>query len=180
MAKIVFVVAAARNGVIGSGGRIPWRLPSDMKGFKQTTWGRPMIMGRKTWDSIGRPLPGRETIVVTRDASFRADGAHVAQTPDAALALAQERAEAMGVNEIMVVGGAEIYRALAQRADRIVLTEVDMAPEGDAFFPAPDPAVWTEVATETPPRAEKDDAAIVIRTFERRPDRQAPPAIATL
>lgn len=168
MAKIVFVVAVARNGVIGANGAMPWRLPSDLKRFKEWTWGKPMIMGRKTWDSIGRPLPGRETIVVTRDEAFSPDGAHVAHSVEAALALARQRATAMGVDEIMVVGGADIFRALAPKADRIVLSEVDLAPPGDVLFPPVDPAIWREVSTERPPRAEKDDAAIVIRTFERK------------
>ncbi len=167
MAKIVFIVAAARNGVIGSNGAMPWRLPSDLKRFKQWTLGKPMVMGRKTWDSIGRPLPGRETIVVTRDETFHAEGAHVARTPDAALALAQQRATAMSADEVVVVGGAEIYRALMPHADRIVLTEVDMTPEGDALFVAPDREVWKEISVERPPRSEKDQAAVVIRTFER-------------
>ena len=167
MAKIVLVAAVARNGAIGVKGGLPWRMPSDLKHLRATTWGRPMIMGRKTFDSIGKPLPGRETIVVTRDQSFARDGVHVVRSIDAALALGHERAKAMGVDEIMVVGGAELYRATLDVADRIVLSEVDLAPEGDAFFPALDMSRWREVSRETPPRGEKDDAAFTVRVLER-------------
>ena len=167
MAKIVLVAAVARNGAIGAKGGLPWRLPSDLKRFRETTWGRPMVMGRKTFDSIGKPLPGRETIVVSRDAGFAREGVHVAGSVEAALDLAAQRAQAMGVDEIMVVGGGELYRATLARADRIVLTEVDLAPEGDAFFPALDSREWREVSRETPPRGEKDDASFVVRRLER-------------
>lgn len=167
MAKIVLVAAVARNGAIGAKGGLPWRLPSDLKHLRETTWGRPMVMGRKTFDSIGRPLPGRETIVVTRDESFAREGVHVARSVEDALALGELRAKAMGVDEIMVIGGGELYRATLDRADRIVLSEVDLAPEGDAFFPALDPGQWREVARATPPKGEKDDAAFIVRTLER-------------
>ena len=167
MAKIVLVAAVARNGAIGVKGGLPWRLPSDLKHLRETTWGRPMVMGRKTFDSIGKPLPGRETIVVTRDQAFARDGVHVVRSIDDALALGASRAQAMGVDEIMVIGGGELYRATLDRADRIVLSEVDLAPEGDAFFPALDPGQWREVARETPPKSEKDDAAFIVRTLER-------------
>lgn len=167
MAKIVLVAAVARNGAIGVKGGLPWRLPSDLKHLRETTWGRPMVMGRKTFDSIGKPLPGRESIVVTRDASFARDGVHVVRTIDAALALGEERAKAMGVDEIMVIGGGELYRATLDRADRLVLSEVDLAPEGDAFFPEIDMNRWREVSRHTPPRGEKDDASFTVRTLER-------------
>ncbi|MEI2734597.1 MAG: dihydrofolate reductase [Rhodoblastus sp.] len=167
MAKIVLVAAVARNGAIGVKGGLPWRLPSDLKHLRETTWGRPMVMGRKTFDSIGKPLPGRETIVVTRDQAFARDGVHVVRSIDDALALGASRAQAMGVDEIMVIGGGELYRATLDRADRIVLSEVDLAPEGDAFFPELDMSQWREVARKTPPRAEKDEAAFTVRILER-------------
>jgi dihydrofolate reductase len=167
MPKLVFVVAAARNGAIGKAGALPWRLPSDLKRFRETTWGRPMVMGRKTYRSIGKPLPGRETIVVTRDPSFAAEGVHVAATIEAALEIGAARAKAMGVDEIMVVGGAEIYAALLPQANRVVLTEVDMAPDADAFMPPFDPGRWTEVSREAPARGPKDEAEFVIRVLER-------------
>ena len=165
MPKLVFVVAAGRNGAIGKAGALPWRMPSDLKHLRETTWGRPMIMGRKTFVSIGKPLPGRETIVVTRDPSFAFEGVHVARDVDEALAIGAARAQAMGVDEIMVVGGAEIYAALLPRADRIVLSEVDLAPEADAFFSAP--AGWREVSRERREPGPKDDAAFTIRVLER-------------
>jgi len=167
MAKIVLVAAVARNGAIGVRGGLPWRLPSDLKHLRETTWGRPMIMGRKTFDSIGKPLPGRETIVVTRDQTFARDGVHVVRAIDDALALGHERAKAMGVDEIMVVGGGDIYRAVLDRADRIVLSEVDLTPEGDAFFPTLDMKQWREVSREARLRGEKDDADFVVRILER-------------
>ena len=167
MAKIVFIVAVARNGVIGSAGALPWRLPGDLKRFREATWGRPMIMGRRTFESIGKPLPGRETIVVTRDPAFGAEGVLVARSPDAALDMAQARAKAMGVDEVMVVGGSEIFAALLPRADRIVLTQVDLTPPGDATFPPLDPADWNEVSRETPDRGPKDEAEYTIMIFER-------------
>ena len=167
MAKIVLVAAVARNGAIGVKGGLPWRLPSDLKHLRETTWGRPMVMGRKTFDSIGKPLPGRETIVVTRDQTFARDGVHVARSIEDALALGELRAQAMGVDEIMVIGGGELYRATLDRADRIVLSEVDLAPEGDAFFPEIDMTRWREVSRKTPPRGEKDEAAFTVRTLER-------------
>ena len=167
MAKIVLVAAVARNGAIGVKGGLPWRLPSDLKHLRETTWGRPMVMGRKTFDSIGKPLPGRETIVVTRDGAFARDGVHVARSIEDALALGELRAQAMGVDEIMVIGGGELYRATLDRADRIVLSEVDLAPEGDAFFPEIDMTRWREVSRKTPPRGEKDEAAFTVRTLER-------------
>ena len=167
MAKIVLVAAVARNGAIGVKGGLPWRLPSDLKHLRETTWGRPLVMGRKTFDSIGKPLPGRETIVVTRDQAFARDGVHVARSIEDALALGELRAQAMGVDEIMVIGGGELYRATLDRADRIVLSEVDLAPEGDAFFPEIDMTRWREVSRKTPPRGEKDEAAFTVRTLER-------------
>lgn len=167
MAKIVLVAAVARNGAIGTKGGLPWRMPSDLKHLRETTWGHPMIMGRKTFDSIGKPLPGRETIVVTRDPSFAREGVHVVGSVDEAVALGEARAKAMGVDAIMVVGGADIYRATLDRADCLVLSEVDLAPEGDAFFPSIDPATWRETSRRTPPKAEKDDASFTVRVLER-------------
>ena len=167
MAKIVLVAAVARNGAIGVKGGLPWRLPSDLKHLRETTWGRPMVMGRKTFDSIGKPLPGRETIVVTRDATFAREGVHVVRSIDDALALGHERAKAMGVDEIMVVGGGELYRATLDVADRIVLSEVDLAPDGDAFFPEFDMRRWREVSRTGPLRGEKDEASFIVRVLER-------------
>jgi dihydrofolate reductase len=166
--KLAFVVAVAKNGVIGRGGGLPWRLPSDLKHFKKLTMGKPILMGRRTWDSIGRPLPGREAIVITRDLNFSADGAHVAHSIDAGLALAQEQAKRMGADTIMIVGGSDLFAALLDRADIIHLNEVDLEPEGDVLFPPLDPARWVEVACEAPPRAANDEANVRFLTYARR------------
>ncbi|MBN9587747.1 MAG: diacylglycerol kinase [Alphaproteobacteria bacterium 64-11] len=140
MSDIVLVVAAADNGVIGASGRIPWHLSDDLKRFKALTLGRTVVMGRKTWDSLPRkPLPGRDNVVITRDRSWRADGAIVAATPEAAIALAK--------GDAMVIGGAEVYRALLSRANRIELTEVHGTFAGDAAFVF-DRRDWRETARE--------------------------------
>jgi dihydrofolate reductase len=166
--KLAFVVAVGKNRVIGHGGGLPWRLSTDLKHFKALTMGKPILMGRRTWDSIGRPLPGRETIVVTRDANFSAEGAHVAHSIEAGLELAEEQATRLQADTIMIVGGSDIFAALLDRADIIHLTEVDLAPEGDVLFPSLDPTRWVEVACETPPRAANDEANVRFMTFARR------------
>ncbi|HLX98800.1 MAG TPA: dihydrofolate reductase, partial [Roseiarcus sp.] len=143
---LVLVAAVARNGVIGAGGGIPWR--SDLKRFKALTWGKPMVMGRKTFASIGRALPGRETIVVTRDPAFLPPGVLVAHAIDAALDLADERARVMEADEIVIAGGAEIYAQTIKRASRLFITEVALDAEGEARFPPIDPGEWREVRRE--------------------------------
>jgi dihydrofolate reductase len=146
---LTIVAAVAKNSVIGGGNKLLWHLPSDLKHYREATWGKPMIMGRKTYESIGRPLPGRETIVVTRDARFTApEGVHIVSTIEAALACAQERALAMGADEIILAGGGELYRALLDRVDRLRMTFVDLEPEGDAFFPQIDWSQWREIRRE--------------------------------
>ncbi len=144
--KISFIVAVARGGVIGHQGGLPWRLSADLRYFKRTTMGRPLVMGRKTWDSIGRPLPGRENLVVSRQPDFAPLGVRVIHDLDEALALARRIAEADGVDEIMVIGGAQIFDALRPRADRIYLTEIHAPIPGDVFFAPPDPARWSETS----------------------------------
>ena len=145
---LIFIVAVAKNGVIGGDNKLLWRLSGDLKRFKALTMGKPMIMGRKTFESIGKPLPGRQTIVVTRDTSWRHEGVHVAHDLAGACVLAQEVGQSMGASEITVVGGAEIYRQLLPQADRIEWTEVHLTPEGDALFPSLDPKDWRESARE--------------------------------
>lgn len=141
--RVTLVAAVARNGVIGREGGLPWRLPADLRRFRALTWGHPVVMGRRTWESIGgRPLPGRRNIVVTRRPGYRAPGAEVAGSPEAALMLAA------GADEVMVIGGGELYAAFLPLAGRILLTEVDAEPEGDARFPDLDPTEWEEVARE--------------------------------
>jgi dihydrofolate reductase len=165
---LVLVAAVARNGVIGGDNRLLWKLRSDMRHFRTLTMGRPMIMGRRTFESIGQALPGRETIVVTRgDAAFPA-GVHRATSIDAALALGQERAQAMGAPEVIVAGGAELYRELIDRCDRLEITEVDLSPEGDARFPDIDPKTWREVRREGHPPADGDETSFTFVGYERQ------------
>lgn len=164
-ALLSLIVARARNGVIGRDNKIPWRLSSDMRRFKATTMGKPVVMGRKTWDSFPtKPLPGRPNLVLSRDPGFRAEGAWTFSALPTALAAAR----AMTQEEICIVGGGALYAETLPVADRIYLTEVDAAPEGDAFFPAFDESAFREVAREAFPAAPKDEHAFVIRTLERR------------
>jgi len=141
---IALIAAVAENGVIGRAGGLPWRLSGDLKHFKAVTLGKPVVMGRKTFQSIGKPLPGRTNIVVTRDPDFRADGIETVPDLAAALERAQEIAGADG--EVMVIGGGDVYRQALPSADRLYLTEVHAAPDGDAHFPAFDRAGWREAS----------------------------------
>ena len=161
------VVAVARNGVIGGDNRLLWKLRSDMVHFRAITMGKPMIMGRRTWDSIGRPLPGRESIVVTRDTSFKAEGAHVVHDIQAALTLAQERAKAMNAAEIVLAGGGDLYAQMLDQCDVLHVTEVDLAPQGDATFPKIDPKIWREVSRESHEAQQGDEAAYSFVTYMR-------------
>jgi dihydrofolate reductase len=165
--KLTLVVAVAKNGVIGRDGRLPWRLSSDMKRFKQTTMGKPVLIGRKTWESLQvRPLPGRENLVLTRDPNIKVEGAWVYTSLDAMLAAGRAMATASGADEVCVIGGAQLYRATLPLADRIVLTEVNLEPEGDARLDL-DLARWREVSREHVERGPKDDADFVVRVLER-------------
>ncbi len=147
MIDLVLVVARARNGVIGVDGRLPWHLPADLRRFKALTVGKPVIMGRKTFESIGKPLPGRHNIVLTGTADWHAEGVTVASNLAEAIAAAglDPRARA---SEIMVIGGARVYAEALPSATRLELTEVDAAPAGDTHFPPLDPARWRETARE--------------------------------
>jgi dihydrofolate reductase len=166
---LVIAAAVARNGAIGRGNRLPWRMPGDLAHFRDITMGKPMIMGRLTYESIGRVLPGRDSIVVTRAAHGPpAPGLFYARDPDEALRSGQERAAAMGADEIMLIGGAQLFAALMPRARRLRLTFVDLAPEADVFFPAIDPALWQEEARHVPARHPGDEAACVFVDFRRR------------
>ena len=142
MSRIAFVVARDRNGVIGRGGALPWRLPDDLKHVRALTLGKPLIMGRRTYESIGRPLPDRMNIVLTRDASYHPEGVRVARTAEAALAIAGD------APEVIVFGGADVFSSFLPQAERIYLTEVDADVGGDTYFPALDPAQWRELETE--------------------------------
>lgn len=166
--EIVFVVAVAENGVIGANGAMPWRLKSDLARFKALTTGRPVVMGRKTFDSIGRPLPGRTNIVITRDTGFRAAGAVVTHSFSDAKAIATGDALRRFATEIAVIGGAEIYAQWMAIADRLELTEVHAAPEGDTRFPPIDLAAWQEVARERHPAGPQDSVDFSYVTYRRR------------
>jgi dihydrofolate reductase len=170
-ARIAFVVAVARNGVIGRQGKLPWRVSSDLKRFKAITFGKPVIMGRKTWESLPkRPLPGRANIVITRDRGYETEGAVV--TASVAEALAQARRTES--EEICVIGGSDIFRQMLPMADRLYLTEIDLSPEGDVVFPPLDPKAWRETSRETHVRAQGDDAGFVLRVLDRvAPARQS-------
>jgi dihydrofolate reductase len=157
----------ARNGIIGANGGLPWRLSSDLKRFKALTWGKPLVMGRKTFESIGRVLPGRETIAVTRDPAFAPPGVFVAHNLDAALDLATERTYAVGADEIIIGGGAEIYAQTIARASRLFITEVALDAEGEARFPPIGPHEWREISRETGERGERDDADFAFVSYER-------------
>src|SRR4029450_6011160 len=149
--EIVLIVAVAENGVIGAGGAIPWRLKSDMARFRALTTGKPVVMGRKTFASIGRPLPGRTNIVVTRDLGFRADGVVVTHSFTDAKAIATGDALRRFATEIAVIGGAEIYAQWMECADRLEITEVHDRPDGDRGFPAGGPTAWGEGGRERGP-----------------------------
>jgi dihydrofolate reductase len=166
--RLSIVAAVAENGVIGRDNALPWRLRTDLRRFRALTWGKPLIMGRRNWDSIGRPLPGRETVVLTRDPSFRPDGAHVVHDWDAARERAAALARTMAAAEIAVVGGAEIYRLALPETDWLRLTLVHARPEGDVLFPAYDPAAFDETAREAHPAGPDDEHAVTFLDLRRR------------
>jgi dihydrofolate reductase len=165
--EIVFVVAIAENGVIGAGNSLPWRLKSDMQRFKALTIGKPVIMGRKTFESLPRPLPGRTNIVVTRDADYRAAGAVVTTSAAGAGAIACGDALRRSVAEIAVIGGAEIFRQWLDRADRLEVTEVHARPEGDTHFDI-DRTNWEATARIRHPAGPDDSADFSYVTYRRR------------
>lgn len=163
------MVARARNGVIGRAGGLPWRLKSDMELFKATTMGKPLIMGRRTWDSLPRkPLPGRTNIVLSRDGAFEPPGAVVCERFDEALAIAREQARDDGAEEVCAIGGEAVFALALPKARRLYLTEVEAEVDGDVLFPPFDEAAWTEVRREPHPAGEEDDYSFVFRVLERR------------
>ncbi len=146
--KVSLIVAMAENRVIGRNNNLPWYLPNDLKYFKQATMGKPIIMGRKTYDSIGKPLPGRPNIVITRNTEFSAEGVTVVNSLSDALDQAEDLAFINGAEEVMVIGGAQIYIEALNKADRLYLTEVHAEVEGDAHFPEFNQGDWQEQARE--------------------------------
>jgi len=170
--EVVLIVAVAENGVIGAGGTIPWRLKSDMQRLKAMTMGKPIVMGRKTFESFPRgPLPGRTNIVVTRDVAYRAAGAVVTTSFADAKAIATGDALRRFATEIAVIGGAEIYAQWMDSADRLEITEVHARPDGDTRFPAVDPAAWDEVSRVRNPPGSHDSTDFSYVTYRRRQQR---------
>jgi dihydrofolate reductase len=167
--RLSLVVAQGRNRVIGADGALPWRQKTDMRHFKAATIGKPVVMGRKTWNSLKGPLKGRDNIVLTRRGDVNAPGAWTFASLDAALACALARAMARGVDEVCVIGGGDIYRQTLAFADLIRLTEIDAAPEGDATFPELGSA-WREREAHVSPAAEGDDHAMRFSVWERQRD----------
>jgi len=166
--KIVIVAAIGENNVIGRDGALPWRLRSDLKHFRQVTLNRPVIMGRKTYVSIGKPLKDRTNIVLTSDLGLVAPGAVLATSMDAAFAYARQDAEKRGVDEIMVIGGSDVFAAAMPKAARLEITHVHASPEGDSYFPPIDPQVWREAAREKHAAGPDDDASFTVATYLRR------------
>ena len=164
---IVLVAAVAENGVIGRGNGLPWRLKSDMRHFRALTMGKPVIVGRKTFLAIGKPLPGRTNIVVSRDAAFAAPGMLVAPGLGAALAAARGDALRRRTDEIIVAGGGDIYTQAMPLAARLCITYIHRAAEGDAYFPPIDRRIWREIARDEQQAATGDDAAFAFVTYER-------------
>lgn len=165
MTTLVLIAAVARNGVIGDGNRLPWRLSADQRHFREQTQGHPVIMGRRTWDSLParfRPLPGRHNIVMTRQADWRAEGASVVGDLEAALSAAGP------VAKVFVIGGAEIYAAALARADELELTEIDAEVDGDARFPDWPRDAFTEVRRETRRAMPPDELGFAFVTYRRR------------
>lgn len=158
---ISVVVAASTNNVIGVAGNLPWHLSDDLKRFKALTLGKPIVMGRKTFESIGRALPGRQNIVITTQTDFVADGCDVVSSPEAAIAAAAE------AKEVMIIGGGEIYRLFLPLADRIYLTRVKVDLQGDTVFPSLDESVWQETACEEHSADESNDHDFAILTYTR-------------
>jgi dihydrofolate reductase len=159
--KLTIVVARARNGVIGRDNALPWRLPEDLAHFKRITMGHPIVMGRRTFESIGRPLPGRRNIVVTRTPGWQSDGTEAARSLDEAVELCG------GVDEAFVIGGAQLYAEALPRADAVVATEIDRDVDGDVRFPALADGDWSEVS-RTPSTAHTDGWPYAFVRYERR------------
>jgi len=165
---VAMIAGVARNGVIGANGSIPWKIPSDMAFFKATTMGKPIIMGRKQYESVGRPLPGRTNLVVTRQSGYQPDGVIVISSLEAALDHAQTIAAADRADEVMIIGGGEIYAQAMPVADRLYISHIDLAPEGDVVFPPIDPAKWLVFAEPEVQSSERDTASYRVRVYHRR------------
>jgi dihydrofolate reductase len=166
--KLVLVAAVGENGVIGQAGNLPWRLRSDLQHFRRLTINKPVIMGRKTYESIGKPLDQRTNIVLTRDASLTISGAVVVNNWASALAMAREDARKRDVDEIMIIGGGDLFTALMAQADRLEITLVHASPEGDVLFPRINGSEWCEITRDRHKHGPYDDYDFTILTYERR------------
>lgn len=166
--RLVIVAAIAENGIIGRDNALPWRLKTDLRRLRALTWGKPMIMGRKSWESIGRPLPGRDSIVLTRDPAFRASGARVVGSWDEAVRVARECASTMRADEMVAFGGADIFRMALPIADVLHLTVVAARPDGEVRFPDFDRGPFTETLREPHPAGPDDDYAFTFVDLVRR------------
>jgi len=164
---VSIIAAVAENGVIGNGGTMPWRLSSDLRRFKALTLGKPVVMGRKTFESIGRPLPGRANIVVSRKPDYRPPGVTMAPSLDAGIAAAKATAAA-GTDEVFVIGGGAIYAQALPFAERLYITHVKARPDGDTHFPVIDPAVWVRVSEDSISAGDKDSAATSYAVYHLR------------
>lgn len=168
--RVTLIAALARGRVLGLEGEIPWRLPADLRRFKERTMGHHLVLGRRTWESIGRALPGRKMVVITREPDYPVpEGVHVAGSLEEAL----QRAEAAGESEVFVAGGGEIYREALPRADRLDLTEVDLEVEGDTFFPEIDEREWREISRAVHPADDRNPHPYRFRLLERRLERRS-------
>lgn len=161
------IVAAAENDVIGKDGKMPWHMSSDLKTFRRLTMGKPIVMGRRTFASIGKPLDGRDNIVVTRDPFFEVAGVSACASVGEALTLARVMAMTRGADEVMIIGGAQIYDCVMDDVSRIYFTRVHATPEGDRYFATPDPQVWREVSREALPKGGRDDYNSTLIVYER-------------
>lgn len=164
------IAAVARNGVIGKDGSMPWRLATDLRRFKMLTMGKPVVMGRLTFESLGKPLAGRNNIVVSRREAYRPEGVTVAPSLEAGIAEAKAAARRSGNSELFIIGGGEIYAAALPLADRLYITHVAAAPDGDTRFPPLDPSAWVRVDEEHVPAGETDTAATLYAIYERPDD----------
>lgn len=166
--KIVLVAAIGENNIIGRDGQLPWRLKSDLQHFRRVTINKPVVMGRKTYESIGKPLKDRTNIVLTKDLGLIVPGGVLANSLDAAIGFARQDAKRRGVDEIMVIGGSDVFAATMPLAERLEITHVHASPEGDALFPPIDPGVWREASRRDYEAGPDDSASFTVATYLRR------------
>ena len=164
---ISLIAAVAKNGVIGNEGDLPWNLPSDLRKFKEITDNKPIIMGRKTWDSIGRPLPNRDNIIISRNINLEIEGGIICLSPDKAISIAKIKANERGCEEIMVIGGGYIYQEFMNIADKLYITEVDLEIEGDTYFPKIDTELFKEISREERNKDPEDNAYHSLVIYEK-------------